>query len=227
MINMKNIATFLLASTIAGDFAPKTALVCNALQLGDGEELLGSLGIGEPELINDLADVGALPMRFMRPAQGARGRGRVPAPIVRPGYALPARRLIPQVPGAPSIGLRLQPLGFPIQVFNATSGTALPATTRPQRPFKAKRLVVDLARTGATATGLISVTSINIGTNNQMVATQPIGAGSFAPGAYDTNMELAACTTALDVTVGYATSVAPGATDHIDIATTMFGEAVG
>jgi len=40
-------------------------------------------------------------------------------------------------------------------------------------------------------------------------------------------MELAACTTALDITVSYSNTVAVTGTDRVDIATTMFGEAVG
>lgn len=202
---------------------PTLGLVGNALSLGDGSDWgMGGVTMGDAELINDLADVGALPARFI-PRQAR----RIPQPVVRPGYALPARRLIPQIPGSPSVGLRLQPLGLSTQIFTAASGTALVASTQPQRPFKCKRLVVDIARTGVTSTGLISVTSILIGTNNQMVSPQPIGAGAFAPGAFDTNLELAACTTALTVSVGYTTSLAPTNPDNIAIGTTMTGETVG
>lgn len=194
-----------------------------SLKLGDGYDMgdVDGLDIGDAELINDLADVGALRRR------AGRGRQQMQRRPTLPTRSMNARRLIPQVPGAPSVGLRLQPLGFPTIAFTAASGTALPATSRPQRPFKGKRLVVDLARTGATATGLVTVTEISIGTNNQQVSRNPVGAGSFSPLAYDTNMELAACTTALDITVGYAISVAPAAADRVDIATTLFGEAVG
>jgi len=197
-----------------------------SLRIGD----VSDLEIGDAELIDDLADVGALPRgMYGRRAGGMRGRARrqLPGPQYMPGRALPARRLIPTVPGAPQIGLRLEPLGFTDVAFTATSGTALQATTRPQRPFKPKRLVVDIARTGTTATGLVKVTEISIGTNNQMVSRNPIGAGAFAATAFDVNLELAACSTALDITVGYSLSVAPTMTDRVDIGTTMLGEAVG
>jgi len=184
-----------------------------------------SLTIGDAELIDDLADVGALPARYRGRGGGGGYQGQ------RGGYGagrgFPARRLIPQIPGAPSVGIRLQPLGFPTVAFTATSGTSLSTTTRPQRPFKGKRLVIDLARTGATATGLVTVTGLFIGTNNQFVSTAPIGAAAFAATAFDVNMELAACTTAIDVTVQLAISVAPTTTDRVDLALTMFGEAVG
>lgn len=189
--------------------------------------MIGDDELGDVELLDDLADVGALPRRGRAMPQ----RGGYGYPGQRGGYGAgrgyPARRLLPQIPGAPAVGIRLQPLGFGTTSFTATSGTALPVTTRPQRPFKAKRLVVDIARTGASATGLVTVTTLNIGTNNQFVSSGAIGAAAFAATAFDVNMELAACTTALDITVGYAISVAPVMTDRVDIATTMFGEAVG
>ena len=184
--------------------------------------------VGDVELIDDLADVGAL-------SRGGRGGGRGRSGYGRAGQqggymqqrGYPARRMIPQIPGAPAVGIRLQPLGFPPVAFVLNSGTALSTTTRPQRPFKAKRLVVDIARTGATSTGLITITTLNIGTNNQFVSSGPIGAAAFAATAFDVNMELAACTTALDITVSYSNTVAVTGTDRVDIATTMFGEAVG
>lgn len=221
------ISKILLSATVAGDFNPQPAVVCNALSIGNGYDDLGALDIGDAELINDLADVGALPFMRQAASRAVARRGGIPRPVVRPGTALPARRLIPQVPGAPAVGIRLQPLGFNTVAFTASSGTALTADTRPQRPFKGKRLVVDLARTGASATGLVTVTQLSIGTNNQFVSTRPIGVSAFAATAFDTNVELAACTTAIDITVGYNISVAPTMTDRVDIATTMFGEAVG
>jgi hypothetical protein len=181
-----------------------------------------SLSIGDAEIIDDLADVGAAPRYSRRGFGNAMQRGGYGA---QRGY--PARRLIPQIPGAPMVGIRLQPLGFPVTSFVLNSGQALSTTTRPQRPFKAKRLVCDIARTGATSTGLITVTTINIGTNNQLVSSGPVGAGAFAATAFDVNLELSACTTALDITVGYANTVAVTTTDRVDISTTMFGEAVG
>lgn len=214
---MKNLSQTLLATMILmPEMIKEPAHTCHALTIGDAD------------IFDDLADVGVLPSQMRRPAYMQRAAyGSVP----RGGYGiqrgLPAGRLIPRVPGAPAVGLRLQPMGFPILRFNATSGTALSTVQRPQRPFKPKRLVVDIARTGATATGLISVTGLFIGTNNQFVSLGAIGAGSFAPTAQDTNLELCASTTALDITVQYATSVAPGGTDTIDVATTLIGEAVG
>jgi len=154
---------------------------------------------------------------------------RQPPPMLpRPiGPGIPSQRIIPTIPGAPAIGVKLQPLGFTVVSFTATSGLALTATTRPQKPFKGRRLVVDIARTGTTATGLITSNSLNVGVNNQWVSSNPVGAGSFAATAFDVNVELSACSSALDITVNYAITAAPTMTDRVDIATTLFGETVG
>jgi len=219
---MKNLSQTLLATMILSETAIKSpSNVCHALTIGDAD------------IFDDLADVGILPSQMRRGGGGyaPRGGGYGGYQGQRGGYGnqrgLPAGRLIPRVPGAPAVGLRLQPMGFPIIRFSATSGTALSAVQRPQRPFKAKRLVVDIARSGTTSTGLISVAGLFIGTNNQFVSLGSIGAGAFAPNSQDTNLELCASTTALDITVQYVTSLAPSSTDVIDVATTLIGEAVG
>lgn len=196
------------------------------LRMGD-YQLLQEVGLamGDPAYVDDLA----APFRAPMMVPQSRGYPGMP-PMRAPGFGaqmMPVQRLVPRIPGAPAVGMRMQPLGFPVVIFTATSGTALVSTTRPQRPFKGKRLVVALARTGASATGLVTVTALNIGTNNQFVSSGPIGADAFAANAFDTNLELAACTTALDITINYAISAAPTTTDTVAVATTIIGEAIG
>lgn len=160
---------------------------------------------------------GGFPMMRMPPSY--------PPAYGNPG--IPSRRILPTIPGAPAIGAKLQPLGFTPVTFGAATGTALAATTRPQKPFKGRRLVVDIARTGASATGLITITSITVGVNNQLVSTGAVGAGAFAATAFDCNVSLSACSSALDIAVNYAISAAPAMADVVNIATTIFGETVG
>lgn len=190
--------------------------------MSDFDDDLGALDLGDIQFLDSLQDVGAV---RRRPA--ARGRRGIMLRNQAGNRAMPARALIPQVPGVPAPGLRLQPLGFPTLTFNASSGTTLTATTRPQRPFKGQRLVIDIARTGATSTGLVSIAQLLVGTNNQMVSPNPIGAGAFSPGAYDTNMVIAAATPGVDVTVQYVISAAPTATDTVVVGTTIMGTSAG
>lgn len=173
------------------------------------------------------------PQYYPRPPSGPYGAGPITAPMPG-GYqpnpyqgGFPSQRVIPTVPGAPAIGARLQPLGFNAVIFTATSGTALPATTRPQKPFKGRRLVVSLQRIGATATSLVQVTSITVGTLNQLVSQGPVDASAFAGGNFDCNVDLSPCTSALDLSVNYQALTAPTAPDQIQVGTTMFGESVG
>lgn len=177
---------------------------------------------------NSLAGVVGAP--YMMPQALQRGYAQYPQGPYRPNpYAggIPSQRIIPSIPGAPAIGVKLQPLGFNVVTFTATSGTSLIASTRPQKPFKGRRLVCDLARAGATSTGLVTITALNIGVNNQLVSSGAIGVGAFAAGAFDCNVELSACSTALDISINYSISTAPTTTDTVAISSTLFGETVG
>lgn len=167
---------------------------------------------------DDLADInmGALEI----------GRRRRRA-MQRRGGGVPGRRLIPRVPGVPMPGARLQPLGFGASAFTAASGTVLSLTATPQRPFKGQRLVVDITRTGATATGLITITRLDVGTANQLVSSGPLSAAAFAATAFDVNLQLDPATPGILIVVQFAISAAPGAADRVDFSATMFGTAVG
>jgi hypothetical protein len=176
--------------------------------------------------LDDL-DLGSLEIgarRARRGRQMVRQRGRAPA---RRGVSVPARRLIPRVPGVPMPGARLQPLGFGSSAFTAASGTVLALQASPQRPFKGQRLVVDITRTGATATGLVTITRLDVGTANQLVSSGALGAAAFAATAFDVNLQLDPATPGILIVVQFAISVAPGAADRVDFSATMFGTAVG
>jgi hypothetical protein len=140
---------------------------------------------------------------------------------------VPARMLIPRVPGAPSPGIRLQPLGLGATAFTAASGTTLALTAQPQRPFKGQRLVVDITRTGASATGLVTITRLDVGTSNQLVASGPLAAAAFAANAFDVNLQLDPATPGITITVQVAISAAPAGADRVDIAGVLFGTAIG
>ncbi len=173
---------------------------------------------------NDLAgyddDVGTLEIADM---VGARRRA-----MRRPqARGVSARSLIPQVPGVPSVGVRLQPLGLGATAFTATSGTILALSASPQRPFKGQRLILDITRTGASSTGLVTVTRLDVGTDNQLVGSGAIGSSAFAATAFDANLALAPATPGVNITVQLNISAAPTMTDRVDISGTIFGTTVG
>lgn len=125
--------------------------------------------------------------------------------------------------GAPARGLNLQPLGLGATTFNATSGLILNLTGSPQRMFRGQRLVLDLSRTGTTATGLISVARIDVGVDNQMVSTQGVPAAMYGATAIDTNVRFDDCGPGISVVVQLTNTVAPGGTDRIDVAGAVQG----
>jgi hypothetical protein len=178
--------------------------------------------------LDDL-DLGSLEIGARRARRGRQmaRRGGGGRQMARRGVSVPARRLIPRVPGVPMPGARLQPLGFGSSAFTAASGTVLALQATPQRPFKGQRLVVDITRTGASATGLVTITRLDVGTANQLVSSGALGAAAFAATAFDVNLQLDPATPGILIVVQFAISVAPGAADRVDFSATMFGTAVG
>ncbi len=211
-----NHSTILASILTAGAFAPtepKSSLTCMgyADDLADLDDLdVGSLTIG------DLQEMGALPRR----GGGRRGGGKR-------GNGFDTRRLIPKTPGVPRPGARLQPLGFGASAFTATSGNIIALQALPQRPFKGQRLVIDLTRTGATSTGLVTVNRLDVGVVNQLVSSGALSVTAFAATAFDVNMQLDPATPGIAITVQLATSVIPTSPDRIDFSATLFGTSIG
>lgn len=136
-------------------------------------------------------------------------------------------RLVPRIPGVPSINDRLQPLGLGATAFTATSGTLLSLTASPQRPFLGQRLILDVTRTGTTSTGLVTISRLDVGTDNQLVGSGAISANAFGPTAVDANISLAPATPGVTITVQMNISAAPTTTDRVDVGGTIFGTTIG
>ena len=165
-------------------------------------------------------DLGTLEVGIRNPFRRRRSKRR-------PQGGIPRRMLVPGTPGVPMPGVRLQPLGLGATAFTAASGTVLNLTALPQRPFKGQRLVIDITRTGASATGLVTVNRLDIGTVNQLVSSGPLAAAAFAATAFDVNLELDPATPGITITVQLAITVAPAGADRVDCAGVIFGTAVG
>ena len=123
---------------------------------------------------------------------------------------------------------RLQPFGIGTLSFTATSALVLAATNQPQKLYHPKRLIIDFARNGVTATGLLTVTRIDIGADNMLATsggTGPIPVAMFANVGVDLNMNFSVCTPGINVTVQVTCSTAPTLTDTIDLSIGMSGSA--
>jgi hypothetical protein len=173
------------------------------------------------EYFDDLADVGAPFAPIRRPA----GRSMFGRMAQQPTRGVPARRLVSQVPGVPARGLREQPLGLGSTAFTATSGTLLTLTAQPQRPFRGRRLIVDITRTGASSTGLVTISQLVVGANNQLPGTGAISAAAFAANAVGVNLDMDPATPGVNISLQLNISAAPTMTDRVDISATIIGEA--
>lgn len=181
------------------------------------------------QMTDDLADIGAA-MALSRQHDHRAVHPAVRAAAARAQAAsrgVPYSAMVPGTPGVPKPGARLQPIGFPNISFTATSGTSLQTQAAPQRPFRPRRQVISLARNGTSATGLLTLTEVLVGTANQLVGSGPISVDAFAPIAYDTNVWFDPATPGILLTVVIDVSLAPLMTDTIDVNVTWFGDAIG
>lgn len=156
---------------------------------------------------------------------GARRRGRRRAGggggRVSPGALRQA--LVPTVPGAPAFGPRMDAMGLTPITFNSTSGTILTMRASPNKAFKGSRLILDIARTGATSTGAVSVQIFMIGQTNQFVSGDPVAAGAFGSTAVGTSMSLDPVTPGIAVFLNIVISTAPTTTDTVVVTGSIIG----
>jgi len=123
---------------------------------------------------------------------------------------------------------RLQPLGLGSVTFSATSGTLLTLTTQPQKLFKPKRLIIDVARNGTTSTGAVTVTRIDIGADNMLVTSggvSPIPAAFFQNTGVDLNIQFSEATPGITCAVQVQISAAPSSTDTVVVSAGYLGTA--
>lgn len=171
---------------------------------------------------NSLADIGDDDL-------GSLGLFRRRKRRARGGRSMPARMLVPGVPGVPSRGLREQPLPLGATSFTASSGTSLQlAANNVSRPFRGRRLIIDVVKTGTTG-GLVSITSLNVGADNQL----PVPAGTAMPAAafqstaVGVNLDMDPAGPGVGVTAQLQISAAPQMTDTVDCSGVIIGSTVG
>lgn len=127
-------------------------------------------------------------------------------------------------PGSPPRALRTWPLPFPVANFVNAGPTSIQLTARPQRVFKGKRLVLDIARSGATSTGLVTVSEISVGAVDQRIAINPLPAGAFAPNAVRVGLNLDPAEPGIEVTIEVTLGApALGVGDTVDVSPMLLG----
>ena len=185
------------------------------------------MGADDEELILAGAydDMGWNP--FRRRGRKAPARRGAPAlPAGRPAPAA-ARRAALKAYQPDATGLPLdQVMPFPNGTFTAAV-TALLLQAQPQREFQARRLVIDLARIGASATGLVQVTQFTVGADPQFVNTGSIPASMFQSTAVGIALKPAAARPGVTISLGLSVAPAPAGADTIVVSAAAVGPAVG
>lgn len=126
----------------------------------------------------------------------------------------------------PMTGKRV-PLGMPSLTFAAASGTSIAVEVEPQRGYQAERLIVALLRTGATATGLVRVSSIKIGDVEQLPSGNPVTTELFRADGVDLELDLTMCPAGVKMRVEFQISAAPGAADTVLVDPAFKGRVIG
>jgi len=136
-------------------------------------------------------------------------------------------KIQPAIPGVPLAGARNFPLGFGSITFLPGGLTQFNLVANPQRPFKGARLVIDVRRSAGAVAELVTVTSLNIGQNNQLVSSAALPAEAFRPDGFDTVLSLDPATPGIDITLGLAISASPGAGESVAVSAMIIGDTIG
>ena len=207
-------------------------------ELAGIDDELAACGDGDALLDEDGMEVGAfgIPsfLRSRRPpprrASGANTRRnaliRRRATIVASKRAY-INKIQPAIPGVPTAGARNFPLGFGTATFINGGQTQFNLVANPQRPFKGARLVIDVRRSAAALAELVTVTSLNIGQNNQLVSSAALPAEAFRPDGFDTVLSLDPATPGIAITLGIAISAAPGVGETVAVSAMIIGDTIG
>lgn len=189
--------------------------------------LLGDLA-DDPFEDDDDDDVGyedelGVPRRRFRGRRSVRARTRNRRIAAKRNLA---RAIIPKIPGTPAAGGREWPLGFGAFQFVNAGATTATLTANPQRAFQGQRLVVVVAR-GGGAVSLVTITSLQVGSLNQLVSAQALPAEGFAPGSFQTVLDLDPATPGIEITLNLAVSPPLAVGETIDVSAMLIGTSIG
>lgn len=139
----------------------------------------------------------------------------------------PLSAVQPQLPGVPDRGGRVQPLGFENGAFTSAGPAVVTVRARPQRPIRGGRLVADFTRTGASATGLLTLVQLVVATDGQLLSGDPISFAALSPNAFGVGVNLSPAAVGNEIFATVAISALPAMADRVDFNLTLFGLTVG
>lgn len=191
------------------------------------QQAMGDMGgYGGPSWFNQLAGDGGGP-EGPPPMHHHGGHHMVPAHPSYYSHEIPLSMVQPAVPGVAQRGARQQPLGFSPGVFNEASGTTLEVTAVPQRPVRGGRVMGTYSRQGTSATGLLLLQSLFVGTDGQLLSADGIGFDMIAPNTFGAGVNLTPASVGNQIVATVTVSSAPTESDQIPFSMGIFGLTVG
>ncbi len=139
----------------------------------------------------------------------------------------PLTAVQPHVPGVAERGGKVQPLGFQNGAFVAGGSSVVTVTARPQRPIRGGRVVGSYSRSGASATGLLTLVQLVVATDGQLLSGDPISFDALAPTAFGVGVNLTPASVGNEIFATIAISALPTGTDRVDFNLTIFGLTIG
>lgn len=166
---------------------------------------------------------------FVRQAMAA--QGGVSEPRVRQIVQEMFQQQIPawfeqqqQVPGSPSEGELMSPLGLGMGTLTAANAV-VQLEAEPQRPFRGERLIVSLFKSAGALQVPVNVSNFSIGENSQLVGRGLLPAESFAPDSFGIRLAMTPAAPGIIISVRFEPGVAVPAGESIVIVASIIGRA--
>lgn len=122
------------------------------------------------------------------------------------------------------------PLGMPVVTFVNLGPTVLRSTVNPQKPFMARRLIIDEARAGLLGvlpTAMVLLTGFRIGTDEMFAGQGAIPIIAFANNSTGMTLMTRAARPGLEISLTFELAGAPLiAGETITVAAVLMGDAV-
>lgn len=112
-------------------------------------------------------------------------------------------------------------MGFSTFQFVNGGPTSAILTATPQRRGKPNRLTAISARSAVTASGLLIINDLKVGTLSQLVSNDPIPWDMFAADAVGTGLEIAEVGPGIEVAILVSLTAAPPVGETIDISAAL------
>lgn len=140
---------------------------------------------------------------------------------------VPLAMVQPAVPGVSQRGGRVQPLGFTPGRFTTDTDTNLDVTATPQRPLRGGRLVGTYSRIGGSATGLLFLSSLTVGTDGQLLSSDAIGFDMLSPNSFGVGVNFTPASVGNQLVAQVSISDLPTDSDSVPFALGLWGLTIG